>query len=906
MPTSLAAIAQLTDALSRARTLNDVYDAALDALARGLGVARASILLFDADDVMSFVAWRNLSDAYRSAVRGHTPWTASSPDPQPLIVEDVEHDASLASYLPLFRVEGIRALGFFPLVHRDRVIGKFMVYHAEPHAFSAHEVELARTIAMQIAFGIARFEAEQRAAFLAHASALLAASIDHEVTLQNIARLLVPEFADWCVIDVLGEDGTIQRLALVHRDPAKAATAQRILDEFSPSHHEVGLARRVIESRQAEVVREVTPEMRGRLESLPVAPLLAELGYASWMIVPLSIGDRCLGAISLVSASPERHYNDDDLALAAEVAHRAAYAVDNARLLREAQQARAHAETAERRSAFLANASAVLSSSLDYQTTLAQVARLAVSDIAEWCIVDLIEEDGEIHRVVTIHRDVARASAAAVMKSHSPQHGRTSIVRSVIDSGQPRLTTHVPPEIWKIYEYDAELEAAARTLGLESYMIVPLIAGGRSFGALSLLSGDPNRRYNESDLEVAAELGRRAAYAIDHARLYTQAQEANHAKDEFLATLSHELRTPMTATLGWATMLRMNELSPENFRVAVETIERSTKAQAKLIDEILDVSRIVTGKLQLSLVPVNLQPVIEAATEAIRPTIMAKDLRLQLEFHELSGTPLGDASRLQQVIWNLLSNAVKFTPAGGSIHVSVDEPGPGLARIIVRDSGQGIPKKFLPFIFERFRQADGSSTRQHGGLGLGLAIVKNIVELHNGTVTAASEGEDRGAAFTILLPLIDAGAGTALFPRTETSSRVLTLSGVDILLVEDEEDTRMMIAAALRGFGAQVTAVDSAAAAFAALELSTPAVVVSDIAMPGEDGCSFIARLRSGGVERIRNVPAVALTAYARDEDRTRILACGFGYHLAKPVDPVEMAAVVRKAAARRRGTEQS
>jgi CheY-like chemotaxis protein len=242
---------------------------------------------------------------------------------------------------------------------------------------------------------------------------------------------------------------------------------------------------------------------------------------------------------------------------------------------------------------------------------------------------------------------------------------------------------------------------------------------------------------------------------------------------------------------------------------------------------------------------------------------------------------------------------VKFTPAGGSIHVSVDESGPGLARIVVRDSGQGIPKKFLPFIFERFRQADGSSTRQHGGLGLGLAIVKNIVELHNGTVTAASEGEDRGAAFTILLPLIDAEAGTALFPRTETSSRALTLSGVDILLVEDEEDTRMMIAAALRGFGAQVTAVDSAAAAFAALELSTPAVVVSDIAMPGEDGCSFIARLRSGGVERIRNVPAVALTAYARDEDRTRILASGFGYHLAKPVDPVEMAAVVRRAAAR-------
>src|SRR5207253_869400 len=201
-------------------------------------------------------------------------------------------------------------------------------------------------------------------------------------------------------------------------------------------------------------------------------------------------------------------------------------AVDNARLLREAQQARARAEEAEHRSAFLANASAVLSSSLDYQTTLAQVARLAVSEIAEWCIVDLIEEDGEIHRVVTIHRDVARAAAAAVMKSHSPQQGRASLVRGVIDSGQPRLTARVPPELWRIYDYDPKLRAAAETLGLESFMIVPLVAGGRSFGALSLLSGDPSRRYNESDLEVAAELGRRAAYAIDNARLYKQAQDA--------------------------------------------------------------------------------------------------------------------------------------------------------------------------------------------------------------------------------------------------------------------------------------------------------------------------------------------------------------------------------------------
>jgi CheY-like chemotaxis protein len=391
------------------------------------------------------------------------------------------------------------------------------------------------------------------------------------------------------------------------------------------------------------------------------------------------------------------------------------------------------------------------------------------------------------------------------------------------------------------------------------------------------------------------ELGQRAGYAIENARLYRQAQDANRAKDEFLATLSHELRTPMTATLGWATMLRLGETSGDNFHLALDTIERSTRAQAKLIDEILDVSRIVTGKLQLNIAPVNLQNVIEAAVDAVRPSIAAKGISLQLDFARVDGVPTGDAERLQQVIWNLLSNSVKFTPSGGSIAIHVDQPQRDTVRVSVTDTGQGITRKLLPLIFERFRQGDSSSTRTHGGLGLGLAIVKNIVELHGGSVSAASDGEGRGATFTIALPLAKGPAMATA--ATHAEAVPLSLAGVSVLLVEDDDDTRRMLAAALQNFGASVVAVGSANAALDALRNGAPNVVVSDIAMPDEDGYTLMMKIRSGAVERAQNVPAVALTAYARAEDRERILASGFGFHLTKPVDPVAMVRVIRQAA---------
>ena len=492
------------------------------------------------------------------------------------------------------------------------------------------------------------------------------------------------------------------------------------------------------------------------------------------------------------------------------------------------------------------------------------------------------------------------AQRAAELREHFLSESSALLTSSFdYESTLQRIVTMAVPEIasWcaiDLFDDAGELQRIA-VCGEEPHdtfvQNIPLIAAGRTLGVLSLAS---------TDNELATELARRIAYTVSNAQLFREAQEANRAKDEFLATLSHELRTPLTATLGWATMLRMGDLSAENFRIAVETIERSIKAQTKLIDEILDVSRIVTGKLQLATAPVRVATIIEAAAETIRPSVMAKSLELTVDIAPIEGIVLGDGARLQQVIWNLLSNAVKFTPQGGSIAITMDHATPDSICIAVKDTGAGIARKFLPYVFERFRQADSTMTRAYGGLGLGLSIVRSIVELHGGTVEAFSAGEGQGATFTITLPI--APAASAIAQADARATAPPELAGVLVLLVEDEEDTRTMLTTALRRSGARVTAVGTAAAALDALRATPPTIMISDIGMPGEDGCSLMMKVRSGTIESLRDMPAIALTAYARDEDRERILGSGFNLHLAKPIDPAEVVRAVRRSVARAGG----
>ncbi len=419
--------------------------------------------------------------------------------------------------------------------------------------------------------------------------------------------------------------------------------------------------------------------------------------------------------------------------------------------------------------------------------------------------------------------------------------------------------------------------------------------GGAAFDAHVVVT--PVRRGRERALQgfslVVRDITERKRLEDDLRRRAEELSAANRAKEDFLATLSHELRTPLNAMLGWTRLLRMGKLDGAAMSRALETIERNAHIQEQLIADILDVSRIVTGKLRLELRPMELAPVVDAALDAVRPAAAAKGVQLQADtnFH---GTVLGDPDRLQQVVWNLAANAIKFTPPGGGVALTISRIGPS-AVINVSDTGEGIQAELLPFIFDRFTQGDGSVTRLHGGLGLGLSIVRHIVELHGGRVEAASEGRGFGACFSVHLPV-----RAIQQPTDDLSVEAQPLSGVKVLVVDDDPDARESVSMALAQCGARTAAVGSAREAFQMLQDFRPDVLVSDLGMPGEDGCSFIRRVRSMSVHGVNDVPAVALTAYCQPEDQHRALTAGFQEFVPKPVEIGELAAVVRTLAERR------
>jgi len=395
---------------------------------------------------------------------------------------------------------------------------------------------------------------------------------------------------------------------------------------------------------------------------------------------------------------------------------------------------------------------------------------------------------------------------------------------------------------------------------------------------------DRKRAEKERTLLLAAAQSARA-----------EADSANEVKDAFLATLSHELRTPLTSILGWSHLLSDGKLDKQQTANAIETIARNAQAQGRLIDELLDISRILTGKLSLDLRAVNLPPLIQAVVDDVRPAANAKSIHLKAAFDSEIGTILGDPDRLQQIVWNLLTNAIKFTPTGGDVQVRL-ERNDSHVLITVSDSGQGIATELLPHIFERFRQADSSNTRSNGGLGLGLSIVHQLVELHRGMVTAESSGENTGTTFSVMLPLpsVDEVLNTAepTNPKTGRNSPTTaqhSLNGLRVLVVDDEQDTRELVAALLTPCGAEVISVGSAAEALDQMKQQRFDLLISDIGMPEMNGYDLISRIRQLGEEHGGRTPAMALTAYAGTDDRKRALAAGYGMHLPKPFVAAEL-----------------
>jgi PAS domain S-box-containing protein len=673
MQTRLAAIDRLTRTTAQADTLEDIYDAALDTVETALAASRSSILLFDPDGVIRFKAWRGLSDAYRGATEGHTPWSADTTRAEPVFIADAQLDESLGPLRSTILAEGIRGLAFFPLLQPGRCLGKFMAYFDAPRRLTDTEVMLGRIIAGHVAFAVERKRMDETQGRLA---AIVESSND----------------------------------AIISKD------LDGIMQTWNP-----GAARLFGYSPAETIGRSVT------------------------MLIP-----------------PESVQEE------VEILNR----------IRRGQ----HIE--------------------HYETVR-------------------IDKTGR-------RLDIS-LSISPVRDARGRIVGASKIARDITDQKQAQ----------KAYEQLLAREQEARA----------------------------------------------------------EAETANRAKDDFLATLSHELRTPLNSILGWAQVLGGAQSDPAIVSRALDTIIRNAKQQARLIDDLLDLSRILGGRMRLNMQSVDVVASVSTAIESIRPAAVEKELELRTDFDAGAGPVRGDPERLQQVFWNLLTNAVKFSPLHGRIDVRVQRVRSKVT-VTIRDTGIGIRPEMLPVIFERFRQADSSVTRAHGGMGLGLAIVRELVDMHGGQVEASSPGEGKGSTFSVRLPVAPLWQAPG---RERANLAVMTrCDGVRALVVDDEADGRELLKLYLAQCGGDVVAVESAAQALDVIAQLRPDVLVSDIAMPVMDGYELIQRVRAlpGG----HGIPAIALTAHANADARTEALRAGYDIYLTKPVDGAELSAVVSRLGRRPKG----
>lgn len=552
---------------------------------------------------------------------------------------------------------------------------------------------------------------------------------------------------------------------------------------------------------------------------------------------------------------------------------------------------------------FLAEAGQLLTSSLDYRSTLSRLTGLVVPHMADWCAIHL---DGTgVQDMPIAHVDPAKVAILREIYARYPlSDDSTEGYKAVARTGEPQLVAHIEPTFFQSVARNSEHLSLLQHLNSGSWIVVPLRVQNTVFGALTLAYSDSGRTYAEADLRLAGELARRASVAIDNARLYALSQDerskveaATRAKDEFVAMVSHELRTPLNAILGWARLMRAGSLPEAKWEHAIEVIERNANAQSHLVTDLLDISRVITGKLRINPAQVDLANVVEMAVESVRPAAEAK--RITLEVDSPSGALVrGDGDRLQQVVWNLLANAVKFTPKQGTVGVRIRKIESDI-EITVEDTGQGIPPSFLPHVFESFRQLDSSASRPYGGLGIGLSIAKHLVELHGGSITARSEGAGRGACFMVRLPVSSMVSTTFGVSKPATQSSTASgalptgLGSIRVLVVDDEPDARELVAYVLESCGMEVRLAGSAAEALGVLTTFTPSVIVSDIGMPDEDGYVLIRQIRTLSAVDKKNIPVIALTAFARNEDRTKALVEGFNMHMAKPVEPTALVTAV-------------
>ncbi len=872
----LSVCLQLTRAISHTAQLDQIFEAALQAIEQGLGVTRASILLFDPDGIMRFKAWRGLSEGYRAAMEGHSPWSPQSRGARPLVVSDVTHDPQLEAHLPVFRAEDVAALAFIPLEGTDGVIGKFMLYAAEPRDLSPTELQLAELIAAQVAFAVTREQssrASQRLAAIVESSddAIVSKSLDGTITSWNRAAermfgystaeavgqpifLIVPDERHEEERTVLARvreghpvemeterrrrDGTIIAISLmvspVKNSQGRIVGASKIARDITARKRNEAeraeLSRRLtilvsasaalLDSPEAASVQAATvslahqllptdgfavwatavddpvwrvvqsqgvsPEFAARVIDIPrdapaataflggpvavedvlAQPLLSpqrrdyeEEGIRSMLVCPMRLGRGRVGTLTFYYKS-SHSFTDAEVQTGQALANLAAAALTTAQLYDQQRQQRQEAEAGRRQAAFLADATVILSRSLDYESTLKAVAQLAVPEIADWCAVDIVDGSGQLQRLAVAHVDPAKVELARLLEERYPADpAATTGVHEVLRSGQPVMMATIPAELIAASARDGEHLRILLELALSSYICVPLVASTGTLGAITLVFAESGRHYTPRDQAFAVDLAARAALAIENAFAYRRANEANQLKDEFLATLSHELRTPLNAILGYAQMINAGVYGGDARDNAMVILMRNAEALRQIIDDVLDVSRITSGKLRLKTQPVRMDEIIRNAVATVQPAADARGVAIHATFDPGVAPVLGDPDRLQQVAWNLLSNAVKFTQRGGRVDLRLESAG-GFVQVVARDNGQGIEPSFIPHLFERFRQGDSRLGREHGGLGLGLAIVRELVELHGGSVSGTSRGPGTGATFIVRLPPLGVRSST--------------------------------------------------------------------------------------------------------------------------------------------------
>ncbi|MEH2342898.1 MAG: PAS domain S-box protein [Nostoc sp.] len=730
-----------------------------------------------------------------------------------------------------------------------------------------------------------RIEATQN--FLVEASTLLAASLDYEITLENVANLAVPTLADLCIVDVFEEDWSSKQIAIAIADPTKLNILDEIRRRYRPKTKAKELVRQLrlgISVFYPELSDSHLLQMSEDNEHLQ---LLQNLGIRSLMVIPVRSRGQLFGAISFFTAESGRYYQQTDLALAEDIARRAATAIDNARLYQETQRS-------VNRTVLLQKITAAFSEALTPQQVADVVVNqgIAALEATGGSVVLLTEGNTTLKVVQAIGYPQTLINTWTSFPIAAPNQ-----IAETVRTGQPIFLENLAAMIARY----PDLADVVTVIANNAWASIPLIVEGKVIGALGL-SFTPLQIFNEEDRGFMLTLAQQCAQAIARAQLYeaektarAQAETANRIKDEFLAVLSHELRTPLNPILGWAKLLRTRKFDEATKIRALETIERNAKLQTQLIGDLLDVSRILQGKVSLNLHAVDLKIAIAAALETVRLAAEAKSIQIQTVLSNDIGKVLGDGDRLQQVMWNLLSNAVKFTPTDGLVEVRLQQVGLD-AQIQVIDTGKGINPDFLPYVFDYFRQADAKTTRVFGGLGLGLAIVRHLVELHGGTVQAESLGEGQGATFTVKLPLLknsELRVSSSEASQAELDTEETLLAGVQILLVDDQADVREFFSFALEQYGAAVTAVESADEALQTLVQSQPDILLSDIGMPIMDGYMLLREVRKLPPEQGGQIPAIALTAYAGEINYNQAMAAGFQKHLPKPVDPVDLAAAI-------------